>query len=100
MPPWRSSAAGARRIRSCRCPPRTADWGWTAPRDCGTFGAGSEAMNLTSEQQKTVLASFLGWMLDAFDFFILTFVLKDIAKEFGVDVPAVAYALFLTLAMR
>ena len=57
-------------------------------------------MNLTSAQKKTVLASFLGWMLDAFDFFILTFVLKDIAKEFGVDVPAVAYALFLTLAMR
>jgi SHS family lactate transporter-like MFS transporter len=30
----------------------------------------------------------------------LTFVLKDIAKEFGIDVVAVAYALFLTLAMR
>src|SRR5208282_4353370 len=28
------------------------------------------------------------------------FLLKDIAKEFGVGVPAVAYALFLTLAMR
>jgi MFS transporter, SHS family, lactate transporter len=57
-------------------------------------------MNLTTEQKKTILASFLGWMLDAFDFFLLTFLLGDIAKEFGVDVPAVAYALFLTLAMR
>ena len=57
-------------------------------------------MDLTSDQKKTVLAAFLGWMLDAFDFFILTFVLKDIAKEFGVEVSAVAYALFLTLAMR
>ncbi len=57
-------------------------------------------MNLTGEQKKTVLAAYLGWMLDAFDFFLLTFLLKDIAKEFGVDVPAVAYALFLTLAMR
>ena len=57
-------------------------------------------MNLTAEQIKTIVAAYLGWMLDAFDFFILTFVLKDIAKEFGVDVPAVAYALFLTLAMR
>ena len=56
--------------------------------------------DLTAEQIKTILAAYLGWMLDAFDFFILTFVLKDIAKEFGVDVPAVAYALFLTLAMR
>ncbi len=57
-------------------------------------------MDLTSAQKKTVLAAFLGWMLDAFDFFILVFVLKDVAKEFGVDVPEVAYALFLTLAMR
>jgi MFS transporter, SHS family, lactate transporter len=57
-------------------------------------------MNLTTAQKKTVLASFLGWMLDAFDFFLLTFLLKDIAKEFSVEVPEVAYALFLTLAMR
>src|ERR1700733_12056606 len=57
-------------------------------------------MNLTAAQKKTVLASFLGWMLDAFDFFLLTFLLKDIAKEFSVEVPEVAYALFLTLAMR
>ena len=57
-------------------------------------------MDLTAEQRMTILAAFLGWMLDAFDFFLLTFLLKDIAKEFGVGVPAVAYALFLTLAMR
>jgi len=61
---------------------------------------GRATMNLTGEQKKTILAAYLGWMLDAFDFFLLTFLLKDIAKEFGVDVPAVAYALFLTLAMR
>ena len=57
-------------------------------------------MNLTGEQKKTIAAAFLGWMLDAFDFFLLTFLLKDIAKEFGVEISAVAYALFLTLAMR
>ena len=57
-------------------------------------------MDLTGAQKKTIAAAFLGWALDAFDFFLLTFLLKDIAKEFGVDVPAVAYALFLTLAMR
>jgi SHS family lactate transporter-like MFS transporter len=57
-------------------------------------------MNLTGEQKKTILAAYLGWMLDAFDFFLLTFLLTDIAKEFGVGVPAVAYALFLTLVMR
>ncbi len=57
-------------------------------------------MNLTGQQKRTILAAYLGWTLDAFDFFVLTFVIKDIAKEFGVGVPAVAYALFLTLAMR
>ena len=57
-------------------------------------------MDLTREQRMTILAAFLGWMLDAFDFFLLTFLLKDIAKEFGVEISAVAYALFLTLAMR
>ena len=57
-------------------------------------------MNLTGEQKRTILAAWLGWTLDAFDFFLLTFLLTDIAKEFGVEVSAVAYALFLTLAMR
>ena len=57
-------------------------------------------MNLTATQKKTVLASYLGWTLDAFDFFLLTFLLKDIAKEFGVEVSQASYALFLTLAMR
>lgn len=57
-------------------------------------------MALTTNQKKTVLASYLGWTLDAFDFFLLTFLIPDIAKEFGVDIPAVSYALFLTLAMR
>ncbi len=57
-------------------------------------------MGLTAEQKRTILAAYLGWTLDAFDFFLLTFLLKDIAATFGVGVPAVAYALFLTLAMR
>ncbi len=57
-------------------------------------------MNLTAQQIRTIVAAYLGWTLDAFDFFVLTFVIKDIAKEFGVEVSAVAYALFLTLAMR
>jgi SHS family lactate transporter-like MFS transporter len=51
-------------------------------------------------QKKVVVASFLGWMLDAFDFFLLVFVLTDVAREFGVGRPAVATALTLTLALR
>ena len=71
------------------------------PEVPATLGQGSGGtVNLTSEQKKTVAAAFLGWTLDAFDFFLLVFVLGDIAKEFGVGIPDVAYALFLTLAMR
>jgi MFS transporter, SHS family, lactate transporter len=54
----------------------------------------------TSEQKHVVAASFLGWSLDAFDFFLLVFVLKDIAAEFHTDIPTVSYAILLTLAMR
>ncbi|MCM2293646.1 MFS transporter [Allorhizobium sp. BGMRC 0089] len=55
---------------------------------------------LNRQQRNTVIASFLGWTLDAFDFFILVFVIKHIAAEFQVSIPAVATAIFLTLAMR
>ncbi len=55
---------------------------------------------LTPQQRNTLIASYLGWTLDAFDFFILVFVLKHIAEEFHTDVPAVSAAIFLTLAMR
>lgn len=55
---------------------------------------------LTRKERSTVVACFLGWTLDAFDFFVLVFVIKDIAKEFSTDVKAVTFTLFLTLAMR
>jgi SHS family lactate transporter-like MFS transporter len=54
----------------------------------------------TSEQKHIVAASFLGWTLDAFDFFLLVFVLKDIAEEFATDITEVTLAILLTLAMR
>src|SRR5271170_5497758 len=54
----------------------------------------------TSEQKHVVAASFLGWSLDAFDFFLLVFVLKDIAAEFHTDITDVTFAILLTLAMR
>jgi SHS family lactate transporter-like MFS transporter len=54
----------------------------------------------TSEQKHVVAASFLGWTLDAFDFFLMVFVLKDIAQEFGTDIGTVTWAILLTLAMR
>jgi MFS transporter, SHS family, lactate transporter len=54
----------------------------------------------TSAQKHVVAASFLGWMLDAFDFFLLVFVIPDIAKDFHVSVTAVSLAVTLTLALR
>jgi SHS family lactate transporter-like MFS transporter len=53
-----------------------------------------------ANQRNAVLAGFLGWTLDAFDFFILTLVVDDIAKSFGRPRPDVAFALTVTLAMR
>src|SRR5882762_6035889 len=54
----------------------------------------------TPAQKSVVTASFLGWSLDAFDFFLLVFVLKDVASEFGVEKKQVAAAIMLTLACR
>jgi SHS family lactate transporter-like MFS transporter len=54
----------------------------------------------TSEQKHVVAASFLGWTLDALDYSLLVFVLKDIAQEFGTDITDVTFAILLTLAMR
>ena len=54
----------------------------------------------TSEQRSVVVASYLGWTLDAFDFFLMVFVLKDVAREFGTDISEVTVAILLTLAMR
>lgn len=54
----------------------------------------------TREQASAVIAAFLGWTLDAFDFFLMVFVFGDIAKEFGTSVSTVAWAVTLTLAAR
>jgi SHS family lactate transporter-like MFS transporter len=53
-----------------------------------------------SGAHNAVLAGFLGWTLDAFDFFILTFVLLPVAKEFGTSVPAIALTITASLATR
>jgi SHS family lactate transporter-like MFS transporter len=54
----------------------------------------------TSQQKHVVSASYLGWTLDAFDFFLMVFVIKDVAHEFGAEREAVALAITLTLAFR
>ncbi len=60
----------------------------------------NDLRQLDGKQRSAVAASYLGWTLDAFDFFILVFVIKDVAKSFSTDVTTVAWSLFLTLAAR
>jgi len=66
--------------------------------------AGLEAIRLfkilNRDQRNTFVACFLGWALDALDFFLVTFVLIPIAHDFGQSIPKVAFAITLTLMMR
>src|SRR5437667_3370732 len=56
--------------------------------------------SLNREQRNTFVACFLGWALDALDFFLVTFVLVPIGHDFGQTIPKVAFAITLTLMMR
>ena len=53
-----------------------------------------------SDYTNALIASFLGWTLDAFDFFVVVFTLSAIAKDFGTGIPAVALTITVTLAFR
>src|SRR3977135_4657721 len=55
---------------------------------------------LNRDQRNTFIACFLGWALDAFDFFLLTFVFVPVAHDFGRTIPQVTFAITLTLMMR
>ncbi len=55
---------------------------------------------LTKAQRDTFLASFLAWTFDAFDFFVLVFILRPLAEEFGTTVKELTFAIVLTLAAR
>jgi MFS transporter, SHS family, lactate transporter len=56
--------------------------------------------SLNRVQRNTFVACFLGWALDALDFFLLTFVLVPVSADFGQSIPQVAFAITLTLMMR
>jgi SHS family lactate transporter-like MFS transporter len=56
--------------------------------------------SLDRNQRNTFFACFLGWALDAFDFFLLTFVIVPMAGDFATSVAELSYAITLTLAMR
>jgi SHS family lactate transporter-like MFS transporter len=52
------------------------------------------------DQWHAVTAGYLGWTLDAFDFFVLVFLVDVLAAHFGVPKSAIIWTLTATLAMR
>lgn len=64
-----------------------------------TVGAPSREP-LTADQRNAFLASFLGWTMDAYDYFIVVLVYADIAKDFHVSLTKMAFVTTATLLMR
>jgi SHS family lactate transporter-like MFS transporter len=60
----------------------------------------ADLKSLEPQQKSAIWASYLGWTLDAFDYFLLVFMLKAISAEFHTDIEAVSVAIFWTLAAR
>jgi len=53
-----------------------------------------------SGARHAVLAGFLGWTLDAFDFFVVVFLFDTLAHQFGVPKKSIVLTVTATLAMR
>ena len=60
----------------------------------------SALASLTRQQRNAFLASYLGWTLDAFDFFILVMVFRHVESYFHLGEGSKEWAIFVTLAMR
>lgn len=57
-------------------------------------------MGWSKSQRNVVIAAYLGWTLDAFDFFLMVFMFKDISAELHSSMQVVSSAVLLTLGMR
>jgi SHS family lactate transporter-like MFS transporter len=62
--------------------------------------SGPSLIEKRRNQRNALVASFLGWTLDAFDFFIVVMVLTEIAKDFNRSNADIALTLSVTLAFR
>src|SRR2546421_288700 len=58
------------------------------------------AASTPSRHWHAVTAAFLGWTLDAFDFFVLVFLFDTLAAQFHVTKADIVFTITLTLAMR
>lgn len=56
--------------------------------------------SLRSARRNALLAGFMGWTLDAFDFFILTFMLAAVGGDFHRSIPEMALTLTASLVTR
>ncbi|HZR55278.1 MAG TPA: MFS transporter [Terriglobales bacterium] len=52
------------------------------------------------DQWHAVAASYLGWTLDAFDFFVIVFMVDTLALQFNVSKAKIVATMFATLVMR
>src|SRR3954471_22681225 len=60
----------------------------------------NEERRLRPDQRNSFLAAFLGWTMDAFDYFIVVLVYAEVAKDFGVSLNRMAFLTTVTLLMR
>jgi MFS transporter, SHS family, lactate transporter len=60
----------------------------------------SSTTQTTAGRFHAVAAGYLGWTLDAFDFFVVVFLMDTLAAEFGVPKSAIVATLGVTLGMR
>src|SRR6266481_3748127 len=60
----------------------------------------SESTLPRSDQWHAISASFMGWTLDAFDFFVLVFLVDTLAAQFHVPTSRIIFTITATLAFR
>ncbi|MCF3960772.1 MFS transporter [Streptomyces fuscigenes] len=59
-----------------------------------------QARGLTKDQRNAFIAAYLGWTMDAFDYFLVVLVYSEIADEFHVSLTDMAFLTTVTLIMR
>jgi MFS transporter, SHS family, lactate transporter len=59
-----------------------------------------QASGLTKDQRNAFVAAYLGWAMDAFDYFLVVLVYSEIADDFHVSLTDMAFLTTVTLVMR
>jgi MFS transporter, SHS family, lactate transporter len=74
----------------------------TPTKESSSSGALAESPKVgnSANARHAVLAGFLGWTLDAFDFFVVVFLFDTLAHQFGVPKKSIVFTVTATLAMR